>query len=220
MTLCTHCTSQIHPVVAVDIDGTLGDYHRHFMLFAAEWLGLPSTVVKQWQYDFDGIGKLARTLGITDETYRTIKLAYRQGGMKRSMPLLPGAGTFMDWLYEEGVEIWVTTTRPYMRLDNIDPDTREWLRRNGIRFNHLMYDEHKYQRLAQLVDPSRIVAVLEDQADMYDEAIGAGLPALLVQGQYNRAVQREFSVADLVVDGIATVQQLLEDWRTHNAHGS
>jgi hypothetical protein len=37
--LCTRCSSVVKPLVAVDIDGTLGDYHTHFLNFAREYLG-------------------------------------------------------------------------------------------------------------------------------------------------------------------------------------
>src|SRR3954451_14658495 len=118
--LCTQCGRPIKPVVAVDIDGTLGDYHGHFVNFASAYLGrkLPSAE------NYRSNKRFAEYLGISLAEYRIIKLAYRQGGMKRSMPIFTGAKPLLRTIEEEGCELWLTTTRPFQRLDNVDPDTR------------------------------------------------------------------------------------------------
>ena len=36
--LCTSCSAVIRPVVAFDLDGSLGDYHNHFLNFAEGYL--------------------------------------------------------------------------------------------------------------------------------------------------------------------------------------
>lgn len=157
---CTECSKVVKPVVALDIDGTLGDYHGHFLAFARGWLPAPYLPTD----DF------SENCGLDIETWRKVKLAYRQGGMKRTMRAYPYASELTQMIREEGAEIWITTTRPYNRLDNIDPDTQEWLRRNGVLWDHVIYDPDKYEQLAQLVDPDRVVAVLEDLPAQCDRA--------------------------------------------------
>jgi hypothetical protein len=56
-----------------------------------------------------------------------------------------GGQTFVDTLRAEGAEVWLTTTRPHDRFDRVDPDTREWCRRNGINFDGLLYDGDKME---------------------------------------------------------------------------
>ena len=85
--LCTHCSRPVTPVVACDIDGTLGDYHAHFVNFAQQYLGRKLPLVENYQSN----RRFAEYLGISLPEYRTIKLAYRQGGLKRSMPIFVGA---------------------------------------------------------------------------------------------------------------------------------
>lgn len=77
------------PVVALDIDGTLGDYHGHFIRFAEQYIGrkLPDP------YEITNGIPLHKYLHISKATYRQVKLAYRQGGMKRSMPVYPARRT-------------------------------------------------------------------------------------------------------------------------------
>lgn len=162
--LCTLCSREVKPVVAVDIDGTLGDYHLHFINFAEEYLGrsLPRT--------YSGVGEFRDSLGLTIELYRELKLAYRQGGKKRSMPIFDGAAGFVHSLSALGVEVYLTTTRPWQRLDNVDPDTRAWLDRHGIRYDGLLYDRHKYRVLSEIVHAPRVVMVLDDLVEQLASA--------------------------------------------------
>lgn len=186
--LCSDCRKPVKPVVAVDIDGTLANYHRHFLVFAQEWLG---------QYvskSYTGKGSLAEHLDIDKRTYRECKLAYRQGGMKRSMPIFEMAESIPYALRNNGAEVWLTTTRPYLRLDNIDPDTREWCRRHNIEFDGLLYDEDKYQRLIEAVGKERIVAVLDDEYENVLRATELGLPVFWMRTQYNSDVTADWSV--------------------------
>lgn len=156
--LCSQCSAPIRPIVACDIDGTLGDYHGHFVMFASHYVGKRLPRADQYQSN----RRFAEYLGISLAEYRTIKLAYRQGGMKRSMPIYMGSQALIRMIQNAGCELWLTTTRPYLRLDNIDPDTRFWLERHGIKFHGLLYDEDKYQVLADHVEPARVALVIDD----------------------------------------------------------
>lgn len=170
------------PVVGLDIDGSLGAYHGHFLVFAEAWLGreMPSTL------DYQG-GSLAAFMGVSKATYRRIKLAYRQGGLKRSMPAYPGASELTKELRRRGAEVIICTTRPYLALSNIEPDTREWTRRNGIQHDGILFGEHKYRDLLRAIGAGRILGVLDDLPEMYDQAAGLGLSPVLREQPYNRS---------------------------------
>jgi hypothetical protein len=93
---------------------------------------------------------------------------------------------------DRGAELWLTTTRPYLRLDNVDPDTRWWIEKHEVPFDYMLYDECKYQELARRVDRARVVAVVDDLDEMYDDAdavFGPGVP-ILYKTQFNSGVVR------------------------------
>lgn len=211
--LCTKCGGVVVPVVALDIDGTLGDYHGHFLRFAEQWLGQPwdgnafrgQCPFRDWFADaFD-----------TDvTTFRRVKLAYRQGGMKRTMPLRSGVRELVTELGRAGVEVWFTTTRPWERYDAVDPDTREWLRRNrlgGVR--HLLFSDDKLGELARQVDPTRVVAVLDDELEQLEVAddLGLGLPVHM-RTPYNAAQQWRGVTALDMQDAGMILRNTLEEW--------
>lgn len=171
------------PIVAIDIDGTLGDYHGHFLRFAEQWYGRPMPD----QSDINPGLPLHKFMGTSKATYRQCKLAYRQGGLKRSMPVYPGAAELTKFIRKElKAEVWICTTRPYLRLDNIDPDTRHWLRRNHIQYDAVIWGPNKYRDLAKKVGVNRIAAVIEDELGLIEQAKKAGIKNLYLRDQpYN-----------------------------------
>ncbi len=205
--LCDNCKSPLKPIVALDIDGTMADYHTSFINFCRTYLDTHISM------DYYGDVSLAEHIGISKREYREIKLAYRVGGMKRSMPI-----TTINWrslvnrVRDLGAEVWITTTRPYLRLDNVDPDTREWLRRNFIEYDHLLYDEHKYQRLTELVSRERIVGIVDDLGEMYDEATALDLPIIQMRTKFNIKDRRE-NGSDNVNDITNELLKRIREWK-------
>jgi phosphoglycolate phosphatase-like HAD superfamily hydrolase len=190
--LCTKCSTPVTPVVAIDIDGTLGDYHGHFLTFARSYFLTPPRAHRV----YNGSGSFKRwwmkEFMRSEKDWHDVKLAYRQGGMKRTMPIRPNARHLMQYIKErEKVELWVTTTRPYLSLDNIVPDTIEWLHRHNIfDYDGILFDEDKYEQLAERVDPDRIVAVVDDLVDMClhaDDVLGRSV-SIMAANKYNTGV--------------------------------
>lgn len=208
--LCSKCSEPVLPVVAVDIDGTLARYHQHFFLFASEYLN------QHISHVYSGLKSMHEHMGVTKEMYRQIKLAYRQGGMKRSIPTYTGADDFMFSVGQGWMELWITTTRPYMRMDNIDPDTREWIKRNGYGYDTLIYDEDKYATLAKTAG-ERVVAVVEDEVEQYDVANELGLNPILVQRSHNVALIGDRVSAPNLHVARRMVVQRAENWRKEHA---
>lgn len=186
---CSACSRVVRPVIAVDIDGTLADYHTHFLNFLEEYLG-----VEPHPRSYDGAIGFKQfcvyTYGINGDQWSDIKLAYRQGAQKRTMPIFDWAQVLTGVVRWEGAELWITTTRPYLRLDNIDPDTRDWINRNHIEYDFLIYDKEKYRVLSERVEPERVIAIIDDLPHKHEEAqryFGPAVPILKGGPSNNRA---------------------------------
>lgn len=210
--LCTNCNQPVQPVVAVDIDGTLGDYHRHFQMFAEQWLGwTPEQYLIVGCYDGSRPYRewFCEAYGVDATTFRAMKLAYRQGGLKRTMPVYEHASGMMRSLARL-CEVWVTTTRPWERYDRVDPDTVEWLRRNDIPYDGLLFDEHKMFELYRRVDAGRVVAVLDDEPVVLDH-VGRGEPILL-RTAYNREAEWGGAEVSSLPEAWSVIDNLLAKW--------
>jgi hypothetical protein len=209
------------PVVALDIDGTLGDYHGHFLRFSSSWIGREMPDPR----DINPGLPLHKFMRVSKRTYRECKLAYRQGGLKRSMPAYDGASELTRAIRKAGAEVWICTTRPYLRLDNIDPDTRHWLRRNKIQYDAVIYGEHKYRDLTRNVGANRVVLVVDDLPEMIDQAVGRLLPSLLRDQPYNRHYQHpsDYLAQDMWRGRAYTLEEAkivalsqIQEWRRNN----
>lgn len=213
------------PVVALDVDGTLGAYHEHFLWFAEKWLGqtMPSAT------EINPGLRLSEFMGIPHHVYRECKLAYRQGGMKRFMPVYPFAKELTYNIIEAGAQVWLCTTRPYMRLDNIDPDTREWLHRNHISYNAVIFDDvigeeddtvrtgGKYGDLVRQVGTDRIVAAVDDLPEQIDQAVTAGINKVYLRDQpYNWDIHTDMRVKSLEELDLC-IRNDIQEWK--NRHG-
>ena len=211
--LCSRCSEVIRPVVALDIDGTIGDYHGHFLGFAEDWLGYDA---HEDMLTYDGSEPFSQwcqdAFAISLETYRQIKLAYRQGGMKRTMPAFPFGSSIAKLVRHCDAELWITTTRPYLSLDNIVPDTVEWLRRHGIEYDGMLFDELKFKQFAERVDPDRVVLILDDLKEMCDaaEELFPGR-AVQVASQYNRG--ERFTVCATLDACAELIVGRIDQWR-------
>jgi hypothetical protein len=162
------------PVIALDLDGTLLDYYPHFLRFASLYFGRA--------YDLDGYDariSLAKYLGVSKQSYRQCKMAYRRGAMKRSLPPLPRPYPQINELTHVvrrwGVDVWFCTTRPYLSHDEVDNATRHNLRRNGAVYQGIIWGEHKYRELVRTVGGERVVAVVDDLPEMCRQAEALGI---------------------------------------------
>ena len=163
------------PVIALDIDGTLLDYHAHFTRFANQYFDL-----RVDPNGYDARLPFYKYLGVSKTSYRKCKLAYRRGQLKRSLPTLPlpypQATELTRQLRRWGCDIWLCTTRPYLSHDEVDDATRYNLRRNGVQYQGLIWGEHKYRELVRTVGGDRVAAVLDDLPEMCRQAEALGLP--------------------------------------------
>ena len=171
------------PIVALDLDGTLGDYHRHFERFAQMWTG------RDIVWDAEVNGPFYRQLGMSKAVYIQCKLAYRMGGMKRSIPMFEGAAELSRAVRGAGVAIAACTTRPYLAMSTIDLDTQHWLRRNAIKVDHILYGEHKYRDLVKSVGRSRVVCALDDDLSQLGVAERLGVVPIMRRNEANMNYQ-------------------------------
>ena len=161
-------------------------------------------------------------LGIEKEEYRRIKLAYRQGGLKRSMPVYHDMVRVVQESHALGYEIWLTTTRPWQSHNNIHPDTKFWLERanlDGI-YHHMLFDEDKYQILANAVDPGRVLAVVDDLPEQWDAAVvafGYDVP-LLKATTYNKWFSSNHLKANACNAAMLSAQLYLRSQEWHKTH--
>lgn len=196
----------LRPVIGLDLDGTLAEYHQHFIWFAKMWAG------QRIDPMYKGEVSMAKHCGMSKTRYRKCKLAYRQSGLKRDMPALGDVRALTRGLRQEGASIWICTTRPYLKVDGVEEDVRIWLRRQGAQYDGLLLGEHKYRELARQVGREKIVAVLDDLPEMVLQAAGLGIPVILHRRPHNILFNWPHWVEDLATAKLQ-LSALLKHWK-------
>ncbi|MDI6840462.1 MAG: dUTP diphosphatase [bacterium] len=169
-------------VVGVDIDGVLADYPRSFVDFINKELGTNYTMDKVTSYD------IYDCLGIPTEIGMRIKDRYRQTGQKRFIPVIPGAVEFLQELRNLGYKIMLLTARPYPQYKRIFADTMEWLQKNGLVFDSIIFDKKKEERLVKEFGANKIEFFVDDVASNANTIARLGVPCYLVTRPYNVGV--------------------------------
>jgi hypothetical protein len=139
-------------------------------------------------------GEFSDALRMNKEEYRLAKLAYRLGGMKRCMPIFAAdyvkEGTNavkleIQYLRSQGIQVWICTTRPWLSLTTVDPDTQYWLHHNVGKVDGLIYGEDKYADLIDIVGKERILGVVDDLPENVIRAKQLGLKSAIRWGRHN-----------------------------------
>lgn len=211
--------SSLKPVVGIDLDGTLGDYHRHFLMCAEMFLQREMPKPE----DINPLMPLHKFIGVDKRKYREIKMAYRQGRWKRSMPVFEGAREITVELRKAGALVVICTTRPFNQLGEVDVDTRWWLRHNGIQHDMLIWGPHKYRDLLRMYGRNRIVAVVDDELEQMERCLRLQLPFYLRDQPYNQTKDRHYPQTpkmqgaslrvDDLIDAYERIHMDLEWWK-------
>lgn len=158
-------------------------------------------------WDSDIVGPFYKQLGMSKAVYRQCKLAYRMGGMKRSIPMFEGADELSRAIRGAGVAIAACTTRPYLAMSTIDLDTQHWLKRNGIQVDHILYGEHKYRDLVKSVGRNRVVCALDDDLSQLGIATQLGVTPILRRNEANKGYEQE--LGRLFVSDLKQAQEVI-----------
>lgn len=212
------------PVVGIDIDGTLGDYHTHFTWFLNH-IYFPQAYPKYWADWSSAQGEFSEALFMNKEVYRQAKLAYRMGGLKRCMPLFDedrneAGGAIrneIQYIRSQGIQVWICTTRPWLSLTTVDPDTQYWLERNAGQVDGLIYGEDKYADLIDIVGKDRILGVCDDLPENITRAQDLGLNAAIRWGDHNAQWRKSNNPPCDGFSRVKDMSSIIDDWfEKHN----
>lgn len=125
-----------------DIDDTLADYWREFVLFIKARAGKKLRDPKPGESVTDWAGRL---LGY--DLALKLKHEWREGGMYDYLPIIPGAADFVNKVYDANHYIIIMSARPYDQYERIMSDTIRWLKRNAIPYHTIVWGENKAEKI-------------------------------------------------------------------------
>ena len=123
-------------ICAIDIDGVLAKYPESFLKFAKKEFGV------SWN-----INNVPDCFQRPSKLHNKIKDAYRQSGEKRNLEVIDGAKEMLKHFKKLGYTIILLTARPYKKYKRIFADTLEWLDKNDLIYDAIIWDENKNERV-------------------------------------------------------------------------
>lgn len=167
-------------VVAVDIDGVLAKYPEHFIQFAEKKTGKDLSSIELTEYNLYGI--LAEIVSV--ETMKQIKHEFRDTGQLRDMGVYPEASAFTKKLKKLGYTIVLLSARPYKEYPRIFSDTIAWLKKNDIKYDAIIWDENKEERIVN--EFPKMKFMIEDHFANAKKVAGYGYKVYMIDKPYNK----------------------------------
>ena len=185
-------TNATRPVAAVDLDQVLCDYISGL----CEWLAarVPELTARAEHQAFEHEWIDAASLGISEIQWQALKHEFRVSGAKATLPVFPGAASFMRRLRSAGYELMILTSRPIDQYPNIYTDTVNWLQFRQIPFDRIWWSHDKAERLARRPEIFDRVRIAIDDDERFIGPIARLLPHTqcfqLAHGSVDTAITR------------------------------
>ncbi|KAF5419511.1 MAG: 5' nucleotidase, deoxy (Pyrimidine), type C protein (NT5C) [Candidatus Methanocomedens sp.] len=143
-------------IVISDIDGCLTDYPNVFLSYVADNMNL----------SFNNIQDLKNS--ISNKKYKSLKNLYRTSGVKKDLPIKPGAKETFEEFKRQNRTIWIVTTRP--KCEPVVSDTIHWLNKKGIIYDDIFFVDDKVSFFKTIIKYG-ILIVIDDEEHVTDFAI-------------------------------------------------
>ncbi|HKL23422.1 MAG TPA: dUTP diphosphatase [Candidatus Nanoarchaeia archaeon] len=171
-------------VVGVDIDGVLAAYPEHFLDFVNRKMGTDYSVESLTNYD------IYEALDLPENVTKELKDKFRQSGEKRFIPITEGAREFLKKLRKNGYQIVLLSARPYKKYRRIFADTKEWLEKNNLVHDAILWDEDKCARLIREFGTDKVKFFVEDNLENANDVADVS-KVYLLDKSYNKGKIKE-----------------------------
>jgi len=161
-----------------DIDGVLNDYPECWLRFLREkWdrTELPDRKIRDLNYVKEQVPY---------QLYRNSKWEYRESGYKTTIPPTTSASELTYNLHQMRYHIVIITARPVKEHPSLFKQTVDWLQKNSIEFDDLIFDGDKH--IAVLKRYPHLKFGVEDHRYYANLVASWGYHMYLLDSKYNQ----------------------------------
>ena len=162
----------------LDIDGVLNNYPECWLEFIRMKL-LPKD--SRTEYILGDLNRAKHN--IPYQEYKDLKWEYRESGYKETIPPNPDASRLTSDLRKLGYHIVIITSRPVKEHPSLFKQTINWLQKNKIEFDDLIFDEDKH--IAVLKRYPHLIFGCEDHRYYANLVASWGYDMYLINNRYN-----------------------------------
>lgn len=164
-------------VCVFDIDGVLNYYPKTWVDF------VNASLCK----DFKTLSEVKNSLSYSE--YKKLKEEYRTSGVKENLCVKKEAKEVINKLRDEGFKIIIISARPVIKYSSLYKQTTNWLEKNGIEYDNLIFSERKqfevikyYPNMSFMVEDNRMISNIVG---------GLGYKVYLLDNEYNQGEVKE-----------------------------
>lgn len=164
-------------VCVFDIDGVLNDYPK-------TWIDFVNVSLCE---NFKNLNEVKDSLSYSK--YKRLKEEYRVSGVKENLCVKKGAKEVINKLRSEGFKIIIISARPVIKYSSLYKQTTNWLAKNGIEYDNLIFSERKqfevikyYPNMSFMVEDNRMISNIMSSL---------GYKVYLLDNEYNQGEVKE-----------------------------
>ena len=178
-------------VVICDIDGVLGDYPESFLEFvkssSSEFDTTQFDKIKTSLKSLDLYNEFSSLISV--EMMKEYKHRYRINGLSRKEKVISGAREFLSKLSDRGYYVVLLTSRPFDRYHSLYLDTYMWLKSNGLKFDMLINDDKKRNKILNILSTAEIKFIVDDDPKIINNLKFVNSRLYLMSKSYNESYQ-------------------------------
>lgn len=159
-------------VCAVDLDDTLSYSIEHWIDF----------VNKELNTKFNDINKIKNKLSYNK--YRNLKFKYRECGTKNFIKVRQEAREFTEQLKYNGYDIIIITARPFAVHKNLFNITANWLDKNKIIYDGIIWGKDKH--IKAMTEVENLSFIVDDHRYIANTCGKFGIKTYLLTNKYNK----------------------------------
>jgi uncharacterized HAD superfamily protein len=159
-------------ICAFDLDDTLADSTPFWIRF------VNSNINTQ----FANLNEMKNTLPYNK--YRELKLKYRTSDIKINIPVIDDAARITSHLKAYGYEIIIITARPFEEHKCLFKLTTDWLNKNHICYDGIIWGENKDIKV--MTEVENLKFIVEDHRYIANKCAKFGMRVYLLNNKYNQ----------------------------------
>ena len=160
-----------------DIDGVLNNYPDCYVDFVNE----------QLKENFNSLIEIKDSICYSD--YKYIKELYRTSGYKENLPVKLFAKELLQELKIRGYYIIILSSRPVDKYNELIIQTTNWLKKNNLEYDYLMFGEEKHLDIIQKF--GTVEFIVEDNRKFANNIAKHGYKVYLLDNKYNQGETEE-----------------------------
>ncbi len=158
-------------IAIIDIDGILASWPKTFINFVNE---KTNNNFKSYK---DLRNNLERLLMFN------LKEQYRLSGIKKEMDVLFDATKFTKFLKKENYSIIIVTARPYEKYFRIYSDTLNWLNKNNILYDAIIWKQEKEKYIIEHFKKENVAFCIDDDIDNINKLTTSGFKTFYIPNE-------------------------------------